>query len=87
MPINSNEKQYESYPWLGTYIWVLLPLITLNGIHLMKINLIYWQTVGSTGGKQRQDSNTTLFPLGQHKNQRTQVLDINDELKKKKILF
>lgn len=53
----------------------------------MKINLIYWQTVGSTGGKQRQDSNTTLFPLGQHKNQRTQVLDINDELKKKKILF
>lgn len=50
----------------------------------MKINLIYWQTVGSTGGKQRQDSNTTLFPLGQHKNQRTQVLDINDEFKKKK---
>lgn len=40
--------------------------------------------MGSTGGKQRQDSNTTLFPLGQHKNQRTQVLDINDEFKKKK---
>lgn len=45
----------------------------------MKINVIYWQTAGSTGGKQGQDSNRQLFPPQENKNQRTQVLDINDE--------
>lgn len=28
----------------------------------MKINVIHWQTPGSTGGKQGQDSNSQLFP-------------------------